>query len=129
MFKKGQSGNPAGRPRGVGKIGKLRSAIEAQAPDIIATLIEQARGGDVQAARLLLERTIPALKPVDLPAVAIAGGDSLAVTGGQIIAAMTQGTITPQQAGDLLAALAQQARIVETVELEQRITRLEEMRK
>ena len=54
-WKPGQSGNPRGRKRGAGEVGKLRASIAEHVPEIIAKLVEQAKGGDAGAARLLLE--------------------------------------------------------------------------
>lgn len=61
-FSPGQSGNPTGRPRGAkGKRLQLPAELTS---DAIAALAEAVAGGDVQAIRLVLDRTIPALKAV-----------------------------------------------------------------
>ncbi len=62
-FKKGQSGNPAGRKPGTSQAAKLRQAIEDDLPDIIQSLVDAAKAGDTSAAKLLLDRAIPTLKP------------------------------------------------------------------
>ncbi len=74
-FQKGLSGNPRGRPRGTSKTEKLRHAIEAHVPEIIAAMVEKAREGDTAAAKLLIDRVVPTLRPTDQPApVALAQG-------------------------------------------------------
>lgn len=72
-----------GRPRGTSKAQAMRDAIAADVPAILAVLVQQAKAGDVQAARVLLERALPALKPQELPqAVALPEGGTLAASGG-----------------------------------------------
>jgi len=39
-WKKGESGNPKGRPAGSGDVSKLRAAIAARVPEILAKLLE-----------------------------------------------------------------------------------------
>ena len=59
MFVKGQSGNPAGRPKNCGVIAELRGSINQHVPEIIERLVKAAKSGDVLAAKLLLERVVP----------------------------------------------------------------------
>ena len=59
-FIKGVSGNPAGRPKGsTDRFSKYRRMVEKRMPDVIATVLEMALDGDLQAARLLLNRVWP----------------------------------------------------------------------
>ena len=61
-FSPGKSANPTGRPRGAkGKRLQLPPDLTTEA---IAALAEAVAAGDVQAIRLVLDRTIPALKSV-----------------------------------------------------------------
>ncbi len=62
-FKPGQSGNPAGRPKDKTPATLWRKSIVADMPEIIKTLVNLAKGGDVQAAKVLLDRICPPLKP------------------------------------------------------------------
>jgi hypothetical protein len=56
-WKPGQSGNPAGRPPGLGEVGRFRAAIGDRVPELLAAMMTRALEGDVGAARLLLERS------------------------------------------------------------------------
>jgi hypothetical protein len=124
-WRPGQSGNPAGRPKGAGEIGKLRAAIGQAVPDILAALIEQARAGDVQAARLLLERALPAVKPVELPEAVPLQGETLTQQGQSVLRLLAAGELGPGQAAGLLAAIGTLARLAEVDELARRIDALE----
>jgi hypothetical protein len=127
-FQKGRSGNPKGRPRGTGKVAALREQIAEHVPGIVKRLIDAALAGDMQAARLLLDRALPPLRAedgtvkIDLPA------DSLSAQGEAIIRAAARGQITPAQASAMTTALTGLARIKEISELEERIAALEAAR-
>ena len=66
-FVKGQSGNPSGRPPGTGVVAKLREAIQEEIPEIIDSLVAAAKSGDVSAAKILIDKVIPTLRPVNSP--------------------------------------------------------------
>lgn len=125
-FTKGQSGNPAGRPRGSGKSVALRKAIEKNVPAIVAAMTTKALEGDATAARLLLERVVPALRPVTAP-VAIAGMDTgtLSDRGNIVLAGIASGLIAPDQAQSLMASLSGLCRVIETDEILKRLEALE----
>jgi len=124
-WKKGESGNPRGRPRGSGEIGKLRAAIGQALPDILAALIEKARTGDPQAAKLLLERTLPPVKAVELPEAVPLEGSTLTDQGRAVLRLLSAGELGPERAAALLSAIGQLARVAETDELTRRIEVLE----
>lgn len=122
---KGQSGNPGGRrPGAIGVPGKARLAISKAVPNILNTLIRQAVDGDVSSAKLLLERVVPPLRPTDEPTQPLAIA-SLSEAPGALLGALTAGTLTVSQVSELATALANLARVSETVELEARISALE----
>lgn len=126
VWKPGQSGNPAGRPAGAGKVAKLREAIAADVPAILQAVIEQAKGGDMQAARILIERVIPAMKPQELAApLSLPVDGTLTEQGKAVLGAVAAGELAPGQASQLLGAVATLARVTELDELVARITALE----
>ena len=126
-FKKGQSGNPQGRPKGSGLSAQLRAAIEQDAPSIIKAMIEQAKGGDTAAAKTLLDRVLPALKPesqaISLPELVAA--PTLADKAKAAIDAAGAGDSAPSAASDMVSARAGLAKIIETTELQKRLEALE----
>lgn len=126
-FKPGQSGNPKGRPPGSGLAGKLRRAIAADAEDVLAALLKQAKAGDVQAARVLLDRVCPPLK-AEAQTVSLPGldSDTLTARAEAALAAVAAGELAPDVASALVAAVGALARVHETDELERRIQQIEE---
>jgi hypothetical protein len=127
---KGSSGNPSGRaPGSKNKATQIRDAIGDQIPEIIAALVEQARQGDVPSARLILERVLPPVRAVgptvDVDLEGFEDGD-LAARTEAVMLALGRGEIPVDVGQTLLSAISTQASIMETAELTQRISRLEE---
>lgn len=105
-WKSGESGNPKGRPQGVGEITKLRNSIAEHLPEIITQLVTKAKAGDTQAARLLLERVLPPMKPIEQPIVlSLPSEEGLAAQGEAIIQAIADGIISPATGSQLLASV------------------------
>jgi hypothetical protein len=126
-FQPGKSGNPTGRRPGVpNKLTTLRRGLEKALPDVLAALVEQAQAGDVQAIKIVLDRVLPALRPVDAPIKLPLGGD-LTDDGRATLAALGAGQIGADQAVKILQGLGALARITETDELLRRVEALEEL--
>lgn len=124
-WKPGQSGNPKGRPPGVGEVSKLRAALATDVPAILQTVVNAAKAGDTQAARLILERVLPALKAVE-PAQAMSLPDgSLTDQGRAVLASVAAGELAPGQGAALLGAIGTLARVSEIDELAARVAALE----
>lgn len=127
-WKPGQSGNPKGKPKGSGEVQKLREAISLHVPGIIKQLLTAAQGGDVQAARLLLERVLPPLKAVEQASPLTLPDGSLTDQGRAVLAAVGAGELAPGQGAQLITAIGSLARVAEIDELAARIAALEEKR-
>lgn len=125
-WKPGETGNPRGRPKGAGEVGKIRAAIAAQVPELLKMLTTRALAGDVGAARLLLERAVAPIRaaeqaqPLNLP------DGSLTDQARAVLAEVAAGRLAPGQGAALLGGIATLARVVEIDDLAARIAKLEE---
>lgn len=126
-FQPGKSGNPAGRPRKSSDgPDKIRQALLGDAPEILEALVTQAKTGDTQAAKLILDRCLPPLRPRDSAVSLDLPVDDLAQAARAILSAVAAGTVTIGEANGLAGVLATTAKAVEVSELIARIEALEE---
>ncbi|HJV26317.1 MAG TPA: DUF5681 domain-containing protein [Aromatoleum sp.] len=126
----GQSGNPKGRPRGSRNRATLLAlaAMEGDLTEIVGVVLAAARGGDLVAARLVLERLVPPMRdrPVtlDLPDTSTLQGVSAAQAA--LVAAVAAGELTPVEADTLTGIVEARRKALETEELDARVRALEE---
>lgn len=125
-FKKGESGNPAGRPRSENVI--LREKLQTLAPDVFERLSEKIEEGDMSALKLVLDRILPPLKATTQPITLPNSGESLFQKADSVFSATASGEVSADVSSQLITALAGMARIKEITELENRITELEKQR-
>lgn len=129
-WKKGQSGNPAGKPPGARNKATMMvlGLMEQGAEEITMAVVDAARGGDLSAARLVLERLAPPMRErpinIDLPSTDTAEGIDKAHQA--IIEAVGMGELLPGEGSALAGLVEARRKALETIELEQRVTALEE---
>lgn len=124
-WKPGTSGNSKGKTPGSGELQKLRAAIGEHVPEIINQLVSAARAGDIQAARLILERVLPPVKAIEQTQVISMPDGTLTEQGRAVLAAVAAGTLAPGQGAALLGAIGTLARVSEVDELAARVVTLE----
>ena len=124
-FAPGNRASP-GRPPGRGPVAELRATLATDLDKIIDALRAQALAGDAQAIRIILDRVLPALRPVDMPTMlALPVGGTLADQARAVVQAAADGDLAPAQAAQIVTALGGVAKIIETTELMRRIEALE----
>ena len=130
QWKKGQSGNPAGMPKGTRHRATMlaEKLMEDDAENIVRAVVSAAKAGDPTAMRLCIERLIPVSKGravvFDLPTIETATDVANAL--GAIAGAMAAGELTPDEAGAVAGVMEAKRRAIETVEHEERLRKLEE---
>ena len=133
QFKPGQSGNPKGKPKGARHKATLAALelLDGEAESLTRKAVELALEGDTTALRLCLERIAPPRKdaPVSfaLPEMKTVADALTAIN--HIVQAVAKGELTPGEATSLAGLIEAFRKVVETNDLEQRITRLEARKK
>ncbi|WP_194269898.1 DUF5681 domain-containing protein [Candidatus Methylospira mobilis] len=126
-FNKGQSGNPAGRKKGVTFTEKLKTALEPEIDGIISALVTQAKMGDTAAASLLISRVMPTMRPVQEPVKVALKGDTLSDKAECIIDAVASGKLSPMDGKSMLDGLGALAKLKELEALNSRVSALDRM--
>lgn len=121
-------GNP-GKPKGSRNKATMavQGLLEGQAEALTNKAVELALEGDTTALRLCMERLMPARKdsPVQFPVPKMETTDDAVVVMGTIVAAVANGTMSPNE-GQAVAGLVEGfRRTLETQEIEQRLSELE----
>lgn len=129
-WKPGQSGNPRGKKPGTRHHATrlVEALMEEGAKEIAQTVVDQAKGGNLMAARLVLDRLAPPVRErsieLELPDTSTAAG----IAGAQqtVLEAVGRGELTPGEGQVLAGILEARRKAIETDELIARIKALEE---
>jgi hypothetical protein len=132
-FEKGQSGNPAGRPKGARNRTTLamQTLLQGEAEALTRKVIRLAKKGDLTALRFCLDRLFPparehvvtfALPKLETAADSVAAAAALA-------AGVADGELTPGEADRLARLVQAYTKAIEIADLAPRIEKLEEERR
>jgi hypothetical protein len=135
-FGRGKSGNPKGRAKGSRNRATLLAdqlfedklfSDDNKAAALIDKAIQMAESGDTACMRLVFERIAPARKdrPVYFALPAMKEGKDAVTASAAIVSAVAVGELTPSEAAELSKVVDSYARTLQTVELEDRLTKLE----
>ncbi len=132
QFKPGKSGNPAGKPKGARHKATLaiEALLEGEAEELTRKAIELAKGGDMQALRLCMDRLAPPRKDrsvtFELPAI-----DTLADLPNAtraLMDAVATGELTPAEAAEMGKLVDAHVRAIEVTDFAKRLEALEGLR-
>jgi uncharacterized protein DUF5681 len=129
-FKPGYSGNPAGKPRGCRNKTTiaLEQLLHGEAETITRKAIELAKGGDLAAIRLCLDRLLPVRRGryVSFCVPEIKTARDAAGFAGKLLATTACGELTPSEAAEIGKLVENFTRVLEASEIEQRLALLEQ---
>ena len=106
VFQKGRSGNPKGRPKAPPDFSAFRKKLAQDSKGVLLKMQELALAGDVNAARILLDRCIPAYRAIDPPLTAFTLPDGPPSEQARaVLHAMADGVLSPSVTVAIISAI------------------------
>ncbi|WP_133767876.1 DUF5681 domain-containing protein [Enterovirga rhinocerotis] len=131
-FEPGQSGNPTGKPRGARHATTIlaEKIMSEDVEGVVKAVVEAAKDGDMTAARIIMDRIAPvrrgAITAVTLPTIESPADLTKATSA--ILAAVSEGELTPVEAAELGKLVEAHGKAIEITDLHERLSRLEASR-
>ncbi len=129
QFQPGQSGNPAGKAKGVRNSASIAidQLLAGEAETLTRKAVELALSGDTTALKLCLERLVPPSRTrtiqFELPDIATAADVDQGLTA--LLRATAAGEMTPAEAQVLAQVFEMKRKSIETTAIEERLAQLE----
>lgn len=128
-FQKGESGNPSGRPQGSRNKASLMAEklFSEDVQGVCKSVIAKAKSGDMQAAKIILDRLLPPRKdnPIKIELPEIKTSNDILRAIGNITQAISQGEISPLEGEALARIIDTNTKAIELYEFESRLIKLE----
>lgn len=128
-FKKGKSGNPRGKPKGARHKASMMAEMlfENEIAAVCHQVIDQAREGNIQAAKIILDRLLPPRKdrPINFKLPFIQNAADALKASRLICHAVGNGEITPLEGESLSKIVEIQAKNIELFEFGLRLEAIE----
>ena len=101
--------------------------MEDDAQDVVRTVIAAAKGGDISACKLVLDRIAPIRRgaPIRFTLPELAAASDLPAAIATITTQVARGVLTPEEGSMVTGMLEARRKALETAELVQRIERIE----
>jgi hypothetical protein len=132
-FKKGQSGNPKGKPKGTRNRTTViaQNLLDGQAEALVRKVVELALEADLTCLRICLERLVPPKKdaPIEIGLPEVRTVADIPKILAAVTAKLGEGGITPSEARTVIDLAEAFRKSLEVADLELRIFALEEQLK
>jgi hypothetical protein len=124
-------GNKFGQGRPAGSRNKatlvLEALLDCEGEEVVRTMVTQAKGGNMTAAKALLDRLVPPRKsvptPIEIPPINDAS--DLEAVLFKVANDMAIGELSPDEAQAITGVIANHIKLHETLKIEDRIAQLE----
>ena len=121
-YKPGQSGNPAGRPRG--SINRQLTALREAADKVLPLVVEKALAGDADAQKLILDRALPRVKPMSPAEAFILPDGELLDQVQAVLRQVADGELSPTAGAEVVSIVATAAKVEEVDQLRNELNSL-----
>lgn len=105
--------------------------MEGELSDVVRVVIDAAKGGDMGAARLVVDKLIPAVRerPLSIQLPSVGNAEDCVSAQTKVLAAVAAGDLLPSEGEALAGLIEQQRRSLETSQLANRMAAVEALLK